>query len=196
MTKVRRMKFRLVLTACCIAALFALPSAASAGSCAPPGNSGVDQYFETVPGAGCNQGPGGSGGGGNNGGNGHNGGGGGGTHLSPSTNHQLASQGAAGRAVQRLVSSTAPTLTGSNANHQTGSKQRGKNQQNNGVSGAKVTIPSAPGRGLIAALLHPILSGSTSSGGTGLVLPILLAAILVAAIGALILRRRRISSNP
>jgi hypothetical protein len=94
------------------------------------------------------------------------------------------------------VSSTAPTLTGSNANHQTGSKQRGKNQQNNGVSGAKVTIPSAPGRGLIAALLHPILSGSTSSGGTGLVLPILLAAILVAAIGALILRRRRISSNP
>jgi hypothetical protein len=184
------MRIRTALTVCCFAAALALPATATAGSCAPPGNSGVDQYFETVPGAGCNQGPGGGG----NGGNGHNGGGGGGSHLSPTTNHQLAAQGAAGRAVQRLVSSTAPAsvtnnraTNGPRAKHHTGAKNK------SAVGAASASIPPAPGRSLISALLHPILTGS-ASGGTGVFLPIFLAAIVVLAIGALVMRRRRVSS--
>ena len=44
---------RLTLLACIAAVAF--PAGAFAVRCAPPGNSGIDQYFETIPGASCNQ---------------------------------------------------------------------------------------------------------------------------------------------
>jgi hypothetical protein len=180
----------IVLLVVSLAAL-ALPGGAFAGSCAPPGNSGVDQYFETVPGAGCNQpSTGGTRSGGHNGGSGgHNGGG---NQLSPATNRKLAGQGAAGRAVQRLVTSTGPgsTPTQANASGASGSSQSHKPGRH-AVSGVSVKVPQVTGRSLLSALLHPILNGSTSSGGAGILLPIFLAGALLLAIAALVLRRRR-----
>jgi MYXO-CTERM domain-containing protein len=56
-----------------------------------------------------------------------------------------------------------------------------------------VSVPPAPGRSLLSALLHPIVTGS-ASGGIGPVLPIFLAGVLVLVLGALVVRRRRVSS--
>jgi hypothetical protein len=97
------MKGRLAITVLCGA--LALPSAALAKSTtyAPPGNSGVDQYLETVPGSGGGHPTGGSGA------SSSTGSGNSATAAIPAgTARRLASQGAAGRAVQRLVNSTAP----------------------------------------------------------------------------------------
>ena len=54
-----KMKLCVALIAC-LGAL-ALPAGALAVRCAPPGNSGVSQYYETIPGPSCNTGPGGHG---------------------------------------------------------------------------------------------------------------------------------------
>jgi hypothetical protein len=167
----------LVTLACAVAVTF--PSGAIAASCAPPGNSGVDQYFETVPGAGCNKSaiPG-SGGGGQ---------GGHGSGLSPSTSRQLASQGPAGRAVAQLVATTGPGAAGS-------SGATGKPGTKPGSAGN--AIPSGNGSNPISALLRPLVHG-TGAGGTGLLLPLILVATLAAALGAAawgVIRRRRLSA--
>ncbi len=185
------MKLWIAVIACCASAL-AFPAGALAGHCAPPGVSGVDQYFETVPGPGCNQGS--TGGGGN--GHGHGGGG----QLAPGTGRQLAAQGATGAAVQRLVATTGPAVAiasqGSNGSSTksggTGSgAHKGTTQSASGVS---VHVPPVAGRGLLSALLHPIVSGS-ASGGAGILLPAFLAAALAFGIGAIVVRRRRIGSH-
>jgi len=187
------MKFTALLAAS-LAAL-AIPGSAFAGSCAPPGNSGVDQYFETVPGAGCNQPPGG---------HHHHGKG-----LSPSTNRHLASQGGAGRAVQNLVNSSgtagissgggALPSTGGNpgagGNGRTGGSGHGASGGKNGAAGANPSAPTASGRSLVSAILHPILSGS-NSGGLGIVLPLLLGGLLVLAVVGLLRRRRSRAAAP
>ena len=142
-------------------ALLALPAGAGAAVCAPPGNSGVGQYLEVVPGASCN----------------HKTGGPSGTHggsLPPGTAHQLSSQGGAGQAVAALVRSTGTAPRGSA--HRSGTHT--------------AAVPSAPGRSLLPALLHPIVSGS--GGGLGVLLPLLLAAALIAVGAAALLRRRRV----
>lgn len=172
-----------IVTAVAAAAL-ALPAGALGTSCAPPGNSGVDQYFETVPGAGCNQssGPGGS----------HHGGGG---SLPNGTGRQLAAQGAAGRAVQRLVAATGTNPASSTAGHPRGSTAGPRHNNRPGSNrepGSHSQLPAANGRNLFSALLHPIVSGSTSGGG-GILLPLFLAAVLVLALATLV-RRRRLSS--
>ena len=191
------MKLWIAVIACCASAL-AFPAGALAGHCAPPGVSGVDQYFETVPGPGCNQGSTGGGGG-----NGHGHGGGG--QLPPGTGRQLAAQGAAGAAVKRLVATTGPAgATGNRANGGQGvngsgtSSKSGKNGAHKGatqpVSSVNVHVPPVAGRGLLSALLHPIVSGS-ASGGAGILLPVFLAIALALGIGAMVLRRRRIGSH-
>lgn len=168
----------------CTAAL-ASPGAAIAASCAPPGNSGVDQYFETVPGAGCNGSAGGSGGGGH---------GGHGSGLSPSTSRQLASQGPAGRAVAQLVASTGPGAGTSSANG--GSSAGGAGRGKPGSSAVGTAVPSGRGSDPVSALLRPLVHG-TGSGGTGLLLPLILLAALAAALGAAgwgVVRRRRLNA--
>ena len=50
----------LLLAASC-AVVLALPATSIGASCAPPGNSGVNQYLETIPAANCNQTTGSSG---------------------------------------------------------------------------------------------------------------------------------------
>src|SRR5215216_5236743 len=99
--RMRRVSFLLAM-----ALVLALPSVALAGrghhhGNVPPGNSGIGQYQETVPGAGGNHTPPG---GGNSGG----GGGGGQDAISPATSQALASQGAAGTATANLANATAP----------------------------------------------------------------------------------------
>jgi hypothetical protein len=149
-----------------------------AASCAPPGNSGVNQYYETIPGAGCNRAPGSGGG--------HHGGG----SLPRGTSQKLASQGAAGKAVQQLVSSSGTAPAGSrSARH----KATGPGSPSGNRS---VVTPPAVGANPLSALLHPILHPS-SSGGLGILLPVFLAVALALALAwtvRSVLRRRRLSS--
>src|SRR4051794_20747023 len=73
--------------ACC-------PSAVATSVHAPPGNSGVDEYFETVPGPGGNQAPGA----------GHQGG----SRLPAAVRRQLEGRGAEGKAALKLAGTAAP----------------------------------------------------------------------------------------
>jgi hypothetical protein len=171
------MKACLLAVAC--AAALALPASALGAKCAPPGNSGVNQYYETIPGASCNQAPGAGGG--------HHGGG----SLPGGTSRKLAAQGAAGKAVQALVSSsgTAPA-----ASRSSGHKAPAGGASGNGARG--VLAPPAVGANPLSALLHPILHPSSSS-GLGIFLPVLLAVALALALAwtvRSVLRRRRLSS--
>jgi hypothetical protein len=178
-----------------------LPGSALAAQCAPPGNSGVSQYAETIPGAGCNQAPG----------NHHHGGGGGG-HMPSGTSRTLASQGGAGHAVSQLVANTGTAgtagttgaLASGAGSGQAGGSSGSSSSSNSGASksggstgaGAasqtqtNVTPPSVNGRGLLSALLHPIVTGASSAGGAGIWLPIFLGVVLVLAVVALIRRNR------
>jgi hypothetical protein len=156
-----------LLVACCAALAF--PASAAAIKCAPPGNAGVDQYFETVPGSSCNRGTTGPG-------NGP----GGGSHgsLPPGTSSQLSKQGPVGQAVERLVSSS------------------GTNGRRTGANGSRTGAAlSGSASGPLSALLDPLASGS-SSGGVGILLPIFLGVALVLVVLAVIARRMLGSSGP
>lgn len=174
------MKACLVI-ATCVAAL-TLPAGALAASCAPPGNSGVDQYFETVPGASCNQPSSGPG-------SGHGGGHGG--SLPAGTGKQLAAQGATGRAVERLVASTG--TAGKAAQPSGGSGAGSIARSHHRVTAAHATAPAASGSSLLSGLLHPILVGA-SAGGTGVLLPLFLALVLLAVIVGTVMRRRKLNA--
>jgi hypothetical protein len=174
----------IAVVATCLLSLL-LPSVALAAKCAPPGVSGVDQYTESVPGPGCNRPASGPGGGAGNGG-------GGGSHLPPGTSQQLASQGAAGRAVQRLVASGGQAAGSTGHQRGTGSAAASRTA-GQGKPGVHVTVPPVSGRNLVSALLHPILSGSTS-GGAGILLPIFLGVALALGVGTIVRRRRQVSS--
>jgi hypothetical protein len=153
---------------------------ALAGTCAPPGNSGVNQYVEVVPGAGCNQppaGPGSSSGG-------HSGSG----HLSTSTTQTLNGSGAAGRAVVALVGSPPATSSGSR-----GRSHAGKGQTNAGPGANPSSTPSTSGSNPVSAILHPILTGSGSD-GLGVLLPVLLLGVVLGTLLAGLIRRRRVST--
>ena len=99
-----------------LALLLALPASAEASkTIAPPGNSGVGQYVETVPTAGggrptstVHPGGGAVGHPGGPGGTSSGGGAGGGSAITPSTQHALAAQGPAGVAAAALAEATAP----------------------------------------------------------------------------------------
>jgi hypothetical protein len=161
-----------------LAAAFTFPAGALAATCAPPGTSGVDQYFETVPGIGCSvpsSGPGGPAGGGH--------------RLPPGTTRQLGAQGRAGRAVERLFSSTG-AASGS-ARLGSGGSGAARAVRGPALSPAPpgVTARSADGRSLPWALLHPIVAGSPVD-GAGVLLPIFLACALLIAVCAMLLRLR------
>jgi hypothetical protein len=166
----------------CLVAL-ALPASSMAATCAPPGVAGVDQYFETVPGANCNHSSGGGGG--------HHGGG----SLPPGTSAQLSKQGAVGTAVKQLVASSG--VSGNSGG--SGSTAGGSGNGHSKSSGKSVVVPTAnlsgSGRNPLSGLLHPVLTGS-SSGGIGVLLPVLLASALALALLVTVLRRRFHSAGP
>ena len=100
-----------LVTTLAIGSLLVLPATALAGNgghhSVPPGNSGLDQYTENIPGAGGNHPTGG-------GGSHHPGGGGGGSgsSVTPGVTHTLDSQGPAGQGAASLAAATAPDVGG------------------------------------------------------------------------------------
>lgn len=155
---------------------------------APPGNSGVGQYLETLPTAGGGQptntvhpvgGVGGSGGPRRPGGTGGTGGTGGagsstGSAISPATARTLAHEGSTGSAAAALAQATAPNPV------------RGTSQR---VTSAIATSSgSSP-----ATSVFKTLTGSSSGGGLGPLLPLLLIGSLLGAAVLALVRRRRTS---
>lgn len=157
---------------------------------APPGNSGVGQYLETVPTAGGAQpsntvhpvagalgqsgkppgtGATGGGAGATGGGTGSPGGG----AISASTQRSLAAHGPTGAAAAALAQATAPAPT---------------RRADPGASAAVTGGGSSP-----AASVLKSLTGSTSGGGLGPLLPSLLVASVLGAAVLALLRRRRTS---
>jgi hypothetical protein len=151
---------------------------------APPGNSGVNQYVESVPTAGGKK-PANSvhpsgGGGGVSGG-----GGGGGGSISPSTQQQFAHQGAAGTAAVALARATAPS--GGSSSRRAG--RHGSGQSGSGTATGAPITKAAAGFSPVSSLFKAF-TGS-SSGGLGAFLPIILVVSALAAMAAAIFRRRR-----
>ena len=136
---------------------------------APPGNSAVSQYVESIPTASGSRPVSSLNSGGGSGGPGAAGG------LSSGTSRSLAGNGRAGAGVLNLVRSTAPTHRASNPSW------GGAFLHKQGVS---------PVTSVLRAL-----TGSSSSGGLGILLPIILVTALVGA-GGLALLRRRLAKNP
>ncbi len=152
----------------------ALPAGALAVRCAPPGNSGIDQYFETIPGASCNQAPPGSGPASSSSG----------SQLTPGQRRQLTSLGPAGRAVAQFVAATAPAIEGTGPSQAGGSRAGGKRAAPILIAAAP---PAASGEPPVIGLLKPIVTGS-APGGVGIVLPIFLAAAVLLALVTLLRR--------
>lgn len=154
-----------------LASLIAAPAAHAQDTNAPPGNSGIDQYLETVPEADGSKPPGtqkpesGSG-------------------LPADTAAELDAAGDDGADVAALVAATGPKASG-------GAKGGGK---------AAPDQPSATGKGAsktagdkskdaVAGVSGPALGG-TGSDGIGPLLPAVLILSGAAAIGFLVRRRR------
>jgi hypothetical protein len=146
--------------------LLALAAPAAAGAQAlPPGNSGVDQYQESIPGAGGNRPTGPSPGASNVSGAGNSSGGavsgnssagavsGGGSRIAASTAKQLDKLGPDGKATAAIAGATAPAPT----------------KDSSGSSS----------------------SSSDTGPGMGWALPVILVLALVAAVSVGLLRRRR-----
>jgi hypothetical protein len=156
----------IVSVAICVGLLASLSSAALAQDFnAPPGNSGVDQYLETVPEAGGNRPAKDRKS----------------SQLTAGTRKSLKEAGADGEALAKLVASSGPAK----AKQPSTSRSKGKKQQaNKPRSDANTESREVPGN--IAA---PTLGGS-GSGGMGMLLPVLLGLSTVAAL-LFVLRRRR-----
>jgi hypothetical protein len=185
--------------------LLAVPASAEASgrTLAPPGNSGVGQYVEVVPTVGGGRpsntvhpvsgtaghpgGPGGtSSGGGTSGGTGGGagagtspGGTGGGGLITASTQHALAAQGPAGAAAAALAEATAP------------SRPRSSGRLSSTGPASPLPPASTSDGSSPAANVFKALSGSTTGGGLGPLLPIaLIGSVLATAVLALVRRRR------
>jgi hypothetical protein len=179
-------------------ALLAMPTTAAAYShqqtIAPPGNSGVQQYVETIPTAHGGQptssvheggGPGHPQGGGS----GPAGGGpGGGSAISSSTQRALDSQGTTGRAAAAFIRATAP----SGARSTTRASGNGSTNSNgaHGNNGSNAASTRGGGASPASSVFHS-LTGVSGNGGLGALLPIILVGSLLVMAGLAIVRRRR-----
>ena len=156
---------------------------------APPGNSSVGQYLETVPTAGGGQPAntvhphtggvvsGRSGGGGPTGGS--NGSGAGAT-VAPATRRALVAQGPTGAAAAALAQATAPHGAQSPA------------QVSRGARTPPPASPTSSRDGLSpAASVFKAFTGSASKGGLGPLLPIVLIGSVLAGAALALARRRR-----
>jgi hypothetical protein len=151
---------RICLMTVCLAAL-AFPASSMAAQVAPPGNSGVSEYRESIPSAGGNT-PTSGGKHGNHGG----------APLSRHAQRALRAQGPSGLAAARLAAATAPA----------GSPPAdAKASQGHSTAGS-----SSGGSGPINVLKHA--AGGSDDGGMGPALPLLLGG---SAAGALLFTLRR-----
>ena len=148
-------------------------------------NLGIDQYYETIPGASCNVAPPGSAPGSGAGQTGaHN--------LSHDEARGLASQGPAGRAVARFVGATAPPLPTRRATAD--GDHKGARAGGRPAGGAHPAPPSGRGQNPIIAALRPIVTGSGT--GTGPLLPIVAGAAALLALLMVALRVRGHRGSP
>jgi hypothetical protein len=183
-------------TALALGCLLAFPASALAGHGhhqVPPGNSGIDQYTESIPGAGGNHPTSGGGGGGN-----HSGGGGNAPTVSSSVTQALNSQGAAGQGAANLATGTAPKVRGeatgsgnAGAGGSGGSKGAGHGSANGADEGTGASSAGSGGHGSGADAVAAELTGSGTGNGMGIFLPIILASTLVGALVLVALRLRR-----
>ena len=165
---------RFALTALAIL-LTAVPAASAQDTNAPPGNSGVDQYLESVPS-----------GSGNTSSNGVAAAKP--TPASKQVARALRSRGSAGAQLERLVASTSPTKP----NQRGSSKGSGGATENSGgVSGQPADKLSSAGDS--SAVKATAAAATGSGGGMGLWLAVLLGIVALAAlvgVGARLARRR------
>ncbi|MCA1690470.1 MAG: hypothetical protein LC720_08620 [Actinobacteria bacterium] len=160
----------LVLAGLLLLAALALGAPARAASIAPPGNSAVNQYFETVPTASGNQPPSVSTGLGSHG-----------PAVSPATQRALAAQGADGLAAAAVATAGAPPVRTPATSSPRSSTAGGS------PVGVGPTAVAAP---------PPVSSSAAGSGGISPVLPIVLVALLVGALAIGLARRRRRGAPP
>jgi hypothetical protein len=164
----RQMRRQFMLSvAICGALLAGLTSAAVAQDTnAPPGNSGIDQYLETVPDAG-----------GNRPASNRNS-----SQLPARTVKRLKAAGSDGQAVANLVASTGGTAAKkpSAVTNKSERKPTGKTRADD---------TAARPRKVPATIAAPTLGGS-GRGGMGLLLPLLLGLSTVAALLLVLYRRR------
>jgi hypothetical protein len=198
-------------TTLAIGSLLAFPATALAGHGGhhnvPPGNSGLDQYTENIPGAGGNHPTGGGGGSHHQGG----GGGGNGSSVSPGVTSTLNSQGPAGQGAASLATATAPDVGGpahhggtaqapqggkgggsANATGNANTHAKGANAGTSGGaahSGNAASGNSGSGSGVDAIAAE--LTGAGVDNGMGVFLPIILGVALVGALALVALRLRR-----
>jgi hypothetical protein len=157
----------IVATLTLAAGLSATTAAAKpcSGGSVQGGNSEVDQYTETVPGACGNEQTGGS-----------NGGDSGGTPLSPGATEALQGLGADGASVARFAEETSP-----GAGRDAGS--------GNGAAGATGTGSAGDdGSSGFGALIDA--AGGSDDGGMGILLPLILGGVALAGLSYALLRRR------
>ena len=160
-----------------VALALALPSAAAAQqpqTNAPPGNSGIDEYLETVPGAGGDRrttrpGDGGEGGGGG--------------ALTRAQRERLERLGPDGRALAGVVDATSPGGSGQ------GGARRGDGRAEG--STRETPPPIADGQSPLRQALDA--ASGQDDGGLGLLLPGILTASLLAVVTLILLRRRSAS---
>jgi hypothetical protein len=190
-----------------VLAVLALPASAAAHgrpqTIAPPGNSGVQQYEETIPTARGGQptssvrrgqlgrptssvhrgqgGPGASVGGAGSGASA--GGSGIRSAISSSTQRALDSRGGGARAAASLNRTTAPSRVHSATTGHRGDNGHARNGSRPDASDSAAASPAS-------SLVHA-LTGAAASGGLGPILPIILIVALVAGSALAILRRKR-----
>ena len=151
-------------------ALPALAHAQAPKTNAPPGNSAIDEYLETVPAAGGNRRPAPPG---------PNGGGAG--VLSAAERARLERLGPDGKTLADAVEATAPSAT-------TGPSTKKDSSGKPGVV-SKPDLVEGTGRSPAREVLDAV-GGNDGGGGMGPVLPAILIAALLATITLVLLRRR------
>lgn len=173
---------RIVVICVAIALAAAVPAQARVGTIAPPGSSGISQYDETIPTAAGSRptktvhpgvGSHGSGGAGSAGGISARGG-----AVPPATQRALAASGPGGAAAAALARATAP------------SGSRGASTAGRGTEPSTSAVSTGTGSAPISTLLRAV-TGSTSSGGNGAVLPLIFLGTLLVGAGLALRRRRR-----
>lgn len=146
-------------------AVASFPPVATAQRVVPPGNSGASQYTETLPGPGGDVPTGEAKGGASPA-----------KALGASNAARLEALGTAGRAAARLAAETAP----------------GRADGHRGAGPGGAENPS--GTPALSQILGQV-TGSSDSGGMGLLLPLLIALAAVAAAALVLIRRRMARSR-
>jgi hypothetical protein len=150
-----------------VATAFPVPLASAA---APTGNSGLDQYSETVPGAGGDtpsHKPGGSS-----------------SPVRLAAKRELSATGSAGRQTAALAQATAPEIDSKAGDRPSGGPDR---RDERGLRTGSYEQPKGSGPGAVLARLFT----GDGSDGMGVGLPAILILSMLGAIVAGILRRRR-----